>query len=353
MKKLIPIITLAALIFTNSFSKAQCNAIILATDSTICNGDSTSLNAIVVISCGPWTFQWSPNGETTSSINAKPTVTTTYVLTSTDSGGIAQSDTFTVFVANCNAGCGVTAAAKKNGLCLGDSTTIRAMSPLGCLQPLTYTWMPGGETTQGISVKPTTTTTFTLTATDGTNTYVDSTQILVVNCTNCSVSIVSPDTAICKGNSALLNASMILTCPNLTLTWTPGNISGGSALVSPTVTTTYTLSGFDGVRTFTDTFKVKVNICGGIKEDVGITEFNSIVNRQEEKLTLIISTQDIRSIETKLMSITGQVLQTTQLQNNSMGVYTHSYSTVGLAPGVYIISVFTDKGVLSQKIVLQ
>lgn len=336
-----------------TLSKAQCNAIILANDSTICNGDSTTLNAIVVISCSPWTFQWS-SGETTASINAKPTTTTTYILTSTDSGHVSQMDTFTVYVANCNTGCGITAAANKSALCLGDSTNIRAMNPVGCVQPLTYTWMPGGATTQDIKVIPSTTTMYTLTATDGTNTYIDSTNIIVVNCgTSCSVTITSPDTAICKGNSALLNASLILTCPNLTLTWTPGNISGSNALVSPTVTTTYTLTGFDGVRTFTDTFKVTVNECSGIKENTGITDFTSIVNSTEEKLTLSVKAPDIKFIETRLMNITGQVFETTRLQKNSGGIYTQTYFTLGLSPGVYIVSVYTDKGMLSQKVILQ
>lgn len=126
-------------------------------DTAICLGQSVVLNAIPC-SAGGGSYRWSPGGATTASITVSPTTTTTYSVTYTPLSGTGPiTDTIQVRVTNV-----VTLTVSDTSICNGQSATLSATPtiPGG-----TYSWTPGGATTQSITVSPATTSTYTVTYT--------------------------------------------------------------------------------------------------------------------------------------------------------------------------------------------
>jgi exo-beta-1,3-glucanase (GH17 family) len=143
------------------------NVSIFATDSTICNGDSTLLTA-----SGGNQYIWS-TGETTASIYAHPTTNTTYSVTITDGlgGGAIVSKMIKVLP-------------KPNFALTATPDTIDT-GGMASLQvtgagSISFFWSTG-ETTRTIEVHPLTTTTYTVTATGGNGCIAIDTITVVVN----------------------------------------------------------------------------------------------------------------------------------------------------------------------------
>ena len=69
-----------------------------APNATICEGDSTDLDATPNYGVPPFSYLWTPGGQTSAIINVKPVVNTTYIVQFTDSCGRTALDTVDVFV---------------------------------------------------------------------------------------------------------------------------------------------------------------------------------------------------------------------------------------------------------------
>src|SRR5204862_191004 len=81
-----------------------------------------------------------------------------------------------------------------------------------------------------------------------------STQTVSLNVTTTpTVTSTSSPTSICSGSSATLTGSGATT-----YTWNPGALAGSTVVVSPTVTTIYTLTGANGNCTNTSTLSLTV-----------------------------------------------------------------------------------------------
>src|SRR5213075_2629697 len=156
---------------------------------TICAGQSATLTATP--STGGGTYSWSPGGQTTSSITVSPASTTTYTVTY-NLGGCSNTGSGTVTV---NAAPTVTVNSQT--ICTGQSATLTATPSAG---GGTYSWSPGGATTQTITVSPASTTTYTVTYTLGGCSNTGSGTV-TVNAAP-TVSVNSP--TICTGQSATL-----------------------------------------------------------------------------------------------------------------------------------------------------
>src|SRR4029079_8686048 len=120
-------------------------------------------------------------------------------------------------------------------ICSGQTATLTATpsAPGG-----TYTWSPGGQSTQSITVSPTVTTTYSVSytlpgcpsgATASGTVTVSPAPVLTVN-----------SETICSGQTATLTATP--STPGGSYAWSPGGQSTQSISVSPTVTTTYSVS---------------------------------------------------------------------------------------------------------------
>ncbi|OWY20584.1 hypothetical protein C7N43_08065, partial [Sphingobacteriales bacterium UPWRP_1] len=192
-------------------------------------------------------YAWS-NGASGQNITVNPLVNTTYSLTVTDANGCTATTTATVTVAPPP----VVQTDGDLNTCVGFAPVFLGAQVPGGNGTETFQWSTG-ESGFVIAVQPTTTTTYTVTAT------------VAGGCTATAQSTVfvspqppanaGPDQGICIGGSATLQAS-----GGSLYQWNNGGGSGLAVSVSPTTTTTYTVTVTDNnTCTATDQVTVTVN----------------------------------------------------------------------------------------------
>ncbi|MBL7889483.1 MAG: choice-of-anchor L domain-containing protein [Bacteroidia bacterium] len=195
---------------------------VTANSQTICAGASTTLTATPTTTGG--TYSWAPGGQTTQSITVSPASTTTYTVTY-NFGGCNSTSTGTVTVNPLP-----TVTVNSQTICAGASATLTATPSAG---GGTYSWAPGGQTTQSITVTPGSTTTYTVTYTlagcTGTGTGTVTVNPLP------TIAVNSP--TICPGQNATLTAT-----GGTTYAWSTGATTN-PITVSPASTTSYTVTG--------------------------------------------------------------------------------------------------------------
>jgi gliding motility-associated-like protein len=189
-----------------------------------------------------------------NSVSVTPTVTTTYYLTVTITGGCVSRDTITVIVNNFSDSTTTTLA----GCNVSDATA--TVWPVGGYPPFTYNWSDGQTTQTAIALAPGT---YTCVVTDAYG--CTATTIVPV----ASISSLNPDAGpyvtITAGQNTQLNGT-----GGVFYSWTPANdlscATCANPIASPTVTTTYTLTVSDSIGcTLTDTVTVFVDIfCGEV-----------------------------------------------------------------------------------------
>ncbi|MEM0519287.1 Ig-like domain-containing protein, partial [Aequorivita flava] len=109
-------------------------------------GDGTA-TANPVGGTPPYTYSWSPGGETTQTITGLSAGV--YTVTVTDANGCTAVATTTVNPGTCR---GLAAVANSTSVtCNGDSDGTATVSVTGGSGSFTYLWSPGGQTTQSIS----------------------------------------------------------------------------------------------------------------------------------------------------------------------------------------------------------
>ncbi|MBP7809996.1 MAG: T9SS type A sorting domain-containing protein [Bacteroidia bacterium] len=206
--------------------------------ATICSGNSTTLTG-----SGATNYTWMPSGNTTASISASPSITTTYTLTGTNAAGCSGTRTVQVTV---NTTPTVNVVANPTLVCGGSSSTLTASGAT------TYSWNTSA-TTSSIVVTPTINTTYTVT---GTSSGCSNTRTVSVTVSGSPTVNITPTSAtICSGSSTTLSGSGATN-----YTWMPGGNTTTSISVSPTITTTYTLTGANIAGcTATRTVQVTVN----------------------------------------------------------------------------------------------
>ena len=191
---------------------------ITSNTSAICVGSTTTLTAN-----GANTYTWSTNAVSTS-IATSPTVTTNYTIAGTDANNCVNVGTTTVTVTPLP-----TIAINSPTICVGATTTLTASGAA------TFTWNTTATTTS-ITPSPTVTTNYTVSGTDANNCVNVGTTTVYVN----PLPMITATTAtICIDGTATLTASGANT-----YTWST-NAVGTSITPSPTLTTTYSLSGTD------------------------------------------------------------------------------------------------------------
>ena len=181
-------------------------------DNKICQGTST-----VLFATGGTSYVWS-TGNTTSSITVNPVTTTTYTVTGTDANGCSNTAS-TIVTVDPNP---VPVVTGDLMICVGDTATLSVSGGS------TYVWNTGATTTS-ISVVPSTTTTYTVTATDA-NGCIGFTSATVV---------VDPGTLTCSTQNITAYLDV-----NGQVTITPMNISTGSVGACANFTATVTPAQF-------------------------------------------------------------------------------------------------------------
>ncbi|MET2984913.1 T9SS type A sorting domain-containing protein [Aureibaculum conchae] len=232
----------------------------LGDDKTICYGSEISLSAE-----GNGDFLWS-TGETTSSIDVNPLETTEYIVTASVSCGaevLSVSDTIVV---------NVTPELTLNvsddlAFCAPQEVTLNADSNGDVV------WSTG-ETTNTITVNPTSTTTYTVSSTLGDCTIEDEVTVTISEQPTIDL---GDDVTLCSGNEITLTAQ-----GNGAFLWSTGSAEN-EITVSPTETTEYIVtSSIDcGTEVLSVSDTIIVNVVPGVtlsvSDDISICAGTEII----------------------------------------------------------------------------
>lgn len=156
---------------TISISVNNGPGISLPASTVVCGGGTVTL---IATGSGVTSYSWN-TGATTSSISVSPTVTTNYTVSGTGACGTATAMT----TVSMGAAPTVTAASSSSTICINSSVVLTATGSSGS----TYLWNTGA-TSASISVSPTTTTVYTVTASNACGTTTTSITQYVSLCTS-------------------------------------------------------------------------------------------------------------------------------------------------------------------------
>ncbi|PLW92083.1 MAG: hypothetical protein C0592_12635 [Marinilabiliales bacterium] len=214
-------------------------AISISGTSSICNGDTTTLTA-----ANGTTYSWSTL-ETTPSIDVNPTVDTWYYVTGTDGNGCSNVDSIQVTVNPVpNA-----VIAGPGSICIGDTAILSASGGAGSY---TYAWNGGGSSANN-QVNPVTSTTYYVTVSAGTCSDTASYFLTVDTLPNIGITGTS---TICDNDTATLTGTG---GQSGLYVWSYLSLTTDYIEVTPSSSTTYTVTGSDGNCSNTATFLVTVN----------------------------------------------------------------------------------------------
>ena len=186
--------------------------------TTLCAGASATLTA-----SGASTYTWNTSSNNPS-ITVSPTVNTQYTVTGTDVNNCKNTATATITI---NPAPPLTINVPV--ICIGNTATVTVSGAS------TYTWNTGSNAST-FTLSPTSSISFTVNGTFPNFCVNTATTSITVN--PLPTITVNSDT-ICMGVNAILSGQ-----GGATYTWSTGNISP-SIVVSPTVNTTYTVTGTD------------------------------------------------------------------------------------------------------------
>lgn len=294
------------------------SAISVGTTTVFCQGDSTLLSATAQTGAN---YQWKNNsvaitGATNSSYYAK---TAGNYAVSISNGSNCNTTSLSRSIAVIPAPA-LAVTASNSVVCAGQPVTINATGAD------TYTF--SGGIANGVAFTPTASTTYSI---SGTSTLTACKARVVKSITvNAlpSVTGVTSASLTCSGQTTTLSAFGTL---GTSYTWTPGNLTGASVSVSPSVTTTYTITGRNSNGCVnTSTVTQEVALCTGI-DDTAI-----------QPITLDVFPNPNQGSYTVRSSVAMELIITDQLGRdlghvslNSSNAYRADLS--GMAPGIYYL----------------
>lgn len=216
----------------------------------LCDGSAT-----VTASAGiaPYTFLWN-NGQTTAT--AIGLCAGSYTCTVTDASGCTDTALITLTqpaAVNIDAMPAVT-------ICIGQSTNLTATAIGGNPGGYTFNWNSPAYTGNPYTVSPTSTTTYSVTATDGMGCVSATAQTVTVTVRPPLSVTASNGVSICPGASTNLSAVGSGGDNTYSYSWMPGAGSAAGFTVSPSSTTTYTVVLTDGCTTLPAVDSVTVTV---------------------------------------------------------------------------------------------
>ncbi len=146
---------------------------------TVCSGSSVTLTASGTGGSGTYTYIWS-TGATTSSCSVSPTTNTTYTVTASDANG-CHGDTVAHPVRSLMLTPAAVTVTPPQTLCAGDTVTIYSNVNTVNSGNVAIVWSNGFTGTGSFRVVPQTTTTYTVTVSNGCNNRVIDTVTVNVN----------------------------------------------------------------------------------------------------------------------------------------------------------------------------
>lgn len=202
---------------------------------TTCPGGTVILNA-----SGAATYSWN-TGATTSSISVSPSVSTVYTIVG-NNGSCSDTKTLSVTI---GPALSVSISAISSSICSGQSIILNASGANS------YTWS-NAQTSNSITVAPNTNTNYSVIGSSGTCTGTAIFSISVNPTPTITISN-TPNTTLCSGQTATLSG-----LGATTYTWSNG-ATGSVIAVTPSVNTSYTLTGESAGCTSNTTLQVLVS----------------------------------------------------------------------------------------------
>jgi hypothetical protein len=299
-------------------------------DALVCSGGSSTLAA-----SGASTYVWS-NNATTSTTVVNPITDETFTVSGTSSVGCSGSTVVTVAVYAPSI-----TVSSNTFICSGSGVTV------GADVADSWTWS-NGSTLQNITINPTLTTVYTVTASvnnlnglscDATN----SVQVTVNP--NPTITAVSNPTAICIGQTAILTGSGAGAGGTYVWTGGAGAIQSATTSVSPIATQNYTITGTDanGCKG-SGTYQLKVGVCQGIAVN-SADAANLLIYPNPSNGNFTISSDQVITLQ--ITNELGQQVKTVTLNGTDAEV-----NVSNLAGGVYFITGKNENGSVKQKIVI-
>jgi gliding motility-associated-like protein len=214
----------------------------------VCNGQT---QANVAGGTPGYTYSWS-NGSTSNPITGL--CIGTYSVIATDANGCQVA--LTGMIVSQPPLLVVNPTALPTSICIGQTSNLNS-NPVGGTGPYTYNWS-NSAVTQNTSVSPITTTGYTINITDANGCTATGNVIVTVN-PPLTGSASSAPSSICAGQTSTISATANGgTGGPYTFNWSPGG-PGQNLVVTPNVTTTYTVTVSDGCSpsvTYTTTVTV-------------------------------------------------------------------------------------------------
>jgi len=208
-----------------------------ASTDTVCSGQS-----VVLTANGALSYTWMPGSVTSNTVSVSPGTSTTYTVTG-DSLGCMATQTIAVNITPTPT---ISINSSGTSICSGQSTVLTGSGATN------YTWMPGGISTNTISVSPSASISYTLTGETGG--CMDSSVVNIVVTPNPTITATASSATICAGQGTILTGGGATS-----YTWNPGGIQTSTVNVNPSATTIYTLTGANGNCVSTETIAVNVN----------------------------------------------------------------------------------------------
>jgi gliding motility-associated-like protein len=213
----------------NVISSASPLALNIVPSSTVTCFPGPSVNMLVSASAN---LNWFPSSEVTPNngplVSVSPSVTSTYTVIGT-LGSCTGSAAITISV---NITPTVISTSGNPTICAGASTTLSASGAAG------YSWLPGNLSGSTVTISPGSSTIYTLTGLNGNCTSTANAPVIVLTSPN--ITAAALPSVICIGQTATLIAA-----GSPTLSWLLSNPPPLSytAMVNPTVTANYTVTG--------------------------------------------------------------------------------------------------------------
>ena len=302
---------------------------------SICVGGSLTLTAntgTYVVSGYTWTSI--PGGVSFSSPNASTTIATftnagPYSVSLTAvSGGTTASYNQMITV---NPLPNVSVTASPTAICSGQSTTLTATGGTA------YAWNPGALTGATVAVSPTIATVYSVTGTG--NNGCSRTRTISVNINTVNITSIASSGTICNGSSATLTAN-----GGSAYVWNPGSLNGSSVVVSPTITTTYTVAGTGSNNcTGNSLVTVSVVICNGINSIALVnSNYFAFPNPANDKLTIQYNSNENVSVTIELRDALGKMIRKS---NHEFSANENKFNLdlTGLNSGMYFIKINSNE----------
>ena len=295
---------------------------VVSSPSVICSGDSVMYSV-----SGSNTYSWS-TGTNSSTLSIKPTVSATYTITGSNGSGCTTTQTVSVLV-NPNPTLTVSGASV---ICAGNQSSLTLSGAAS------YSWNAGGSGSV-VAVSPSVTSTYTISSTNAQG--CSDTQTISISVNPSPTITVDSTSIICAGSSTSFTASGATS-----YSWSTGD-STSVVVISPTVTSTYTILGTSALGcTGSVTVNQVVSNCTGIDgHSANTTVTNVFPNPTTGEVTLQL-TAGAKKID--VCDLTGKVILSDSTSKDKAHVDLSPFGN-----GIYFVKIYGNNAVEVIKIIKQ